>query len=226
MPHPGPRRTASTTLISTDTVRRVERYERIVSAAMTLATRGNVDCQIRSVATAAGIAPSTVYRHFTSKDDLLLACLHRWLRDFSAASTEANDRQLDSYQGVLEVARMLTASLCSSPRFTEVVIRPYLYAQGDASSLADVVQHQLIEIFYTAMYDGQPSQLLRDVAEVLTDIWVTNIVAISQQRLTLDDLMARLSLVVNALQHMYDEAESSTSPSKEATGSDGEEDDA
>ena len=83
MSPPGPRRTASAKLITTDPFRRVERYERIVSAATTLAALGNVDCQIRSVATAAGIAPSTVYRYFTSKDDLLLACLHRWLRDFS-----------------------------------------------------------------------------------------------------------------------------------------------
>jgi AcrR family transcriptional regulator len=194
--------TKSTRLTLKDSVRRVERYEQIVAAATTLTTLGNVDCQIRSVATASGVSPSTVYRYFTSKDDLLLACMHRWLRNFSATAAEANTGESDSYQRVLEVARTLTASLCSSPRFTDAVIRPYLYAHGAASALADIVRQQLIQIFYAAMSDGQPSQLHRSVAEVFTDIWVTNIAAISQHRTTIDDLMYRLTLVINALKQM------------------------
>lgn len=220
MSPPGPRRTASAKLITTDPFRRVERYERIVSAATTLAALGNVDCQIRSVATAAGIAPSTVYRYFTSKDDLLLACLHRWLRDFSAISPETNDSELDSYQRVLEAARTLTASLCSSPRFTEAVIRPYLYAHGEASGLADIIHQQLVQMFYTAMNDGQLSQLHRNIAEVLTDIWVTNIVAISQRRTSVDDLMHRLSLVVRPLRPESTHGESTASPPGSTAGPD------
>ncbi len=198
MPQPGPRSTAPTKQFLRDPSRREELRKRIVSAATTLAVLGDGECQIRSVATAAGIAPSTVYRYFTSKDDLLLACLHRWVSDFSA-SMDASIDGSDFRRGNLEVARMLTVSLCASPRFTEAVIRPYLYAHGEASALADIVRQQLIEIFCTALHDRRPSQLHGSVAEVLTDIWVTNVVAVSQQRATLDDVMHRLSLVVNAL---------------------------
>lgn len=219
MPHPGPRTTASTNAISKSPPRREERYERIVTAATTLAALSDVKCQIRSVATAAGIAPSTVYRYFTSKDDLLLACLHHWLRDFSA-TMDASIGCSDFRQGVLEVAKKLTVSLCASPRFTEAVIRPYLYAQGQDSSRAAIVHRQVSEIFCTAMHHGQPSRLHRNVAEILTDIWVTNIVAVSQQRTTLDDLMHRLRMVVNRLQGQDEKA--AARPLNGTAGSDDE----
>lgn len=206
MPQPGPRSTAPARLFLRDPSRREELRERIVSAATTLAVLDDGECQIRSVATAAGIAPSTVYRYFTSKDDLLLACLHRWISDFSATMDTSTDGS-NFHRGNLEVVRMLTVSLCASPRFTEAVIRPYLYAHGEASALADIVRQRLIEIFCTALHDRQPSQLHRGVAEVLTDIWVTNVVAVSQQRAAVDDLMHRLSLVVNALRDNGNEAE-------------------
>lgn len=212
MSHPVPRCTAPAKQMMTNPFRRGERYERIVSAATTLAALGNVDCQIRSVATAAGIAPSTVYRYFTSKDDLLLACLHRWLLDFAATYEDRKDNEFDSYQGVLEVVRVLTASLCSSPRFTEAVIQPYLYARGEACARADIVSQQLIQLFSTAMSNGQPSELHRSVAEVLIDIWVANVVAISQNRSTIDDLMHRLTLVIDALKETEGSAEG-TGPS-------------
>lgn len=210
MPQPGPRGSAPTKLSLRDPSRREELRERIVSAATTLAALGDGECQIRSVATAAGIAPSTVYRYFTSKDDVLLACLHRWVTYFSATMGASIDGS-DCHRGNLAVARMLTVSLCASPRFTEAVIRPYLYARGETSAPADNVRQQLIEVFCTALDDSHPSQLRRGVAEVLTDIWVTNVVAVSQRRATLDDVMHRLSLVVNALRDNVSDVDAGTS---------------
>lgn len=222
MPNHGPGGTASAKLALTDPRRRLESYERIVAAATTLAALGTVDCQIRSVAATAGIAPSTVYRYFTSKDDLMLACLHRWLCDFYDTSTELDGSESDCCQRVLEIARKLTASLCSSPRFTDAVIRPYFHARGEASVLADIVHQQLIQIFYTALDDGRAAHLHRDVAEMLADIWVTNVVAISQQRSGLDDLLYRLGLVVSSWQHKYPSVASTDSPRKATGGRDEE----
>ncbi|WP_166556173.1 TetR/AcrR family transcriptional regulator [Mycolicibacterium sp. CBMA 226] len=222
MPNHDPGDAASAKLVLTDPRRRLESYERIVAAATTLAALGTVDCQIRSVAATAGIAPSTLYRYFTSKDDLMLACLHRWLRDFSAISAELDSSESDCCQRVLETTRTLTASLCSSPRFTDAVIRPYLYARAEASALADTVHQQLIQIFYTALDDGHAAYLHRDVAEILADIWVTNVVAISQQRSGLDDLLQRLSLVVSSWQRKHSSAEATASPQKAIGGHDEE----
>ncbi len=196
--HPG--RTVPAQRKSKDPARRLERYDRIVTAATSLATLGN-DCQIRSVATAAGIAPSTVYRYFASKNELLLACLHRWLRDFADAPAATAISEAGPDQRVLTVARMLTTSLCSSPRFTEAVIRPYLYAPEPASELADSVREQLIDIFIAALGCGPQSQPQRSIAEILSDVWVMNIAAISQHRTTIDDLMRRLSAVFNSVRH-------------------------
>jgi len=222
MPNRRPGHTAPAKLALTNPQRRLESCERIVAAATTLAALGDVGCQMRSVAAAAGMAPSTVYRYFSSKDDLLLACLHRWLRDFCATSADADDSGLGSSQRVLDIATKLTVSLCSSPRFTEAVIRPYLYAHAETSGLADIVHQQLIEIFCTAMHCGQPTQTNRNIAEVLTGIWVTNVVAISQQRSSLDNLLHRLSLVVSCWQYENSSAESTTAVQQATVGNDEE----
>lgn len=207
MPHCHSRRAAPIRALSQSPAQREQRYEQIVAAATTLAGLGDVHCQIRSVATAAGMAPSTVYRYFASKDELLLACLHRWLRDFSVTAPKASAGEIDSYTKVLEVAKTLTASMCMSPRFTAAVIRPYLYARGAASNLAARVRQQLIDIFCAAMGDGQSSQPHYKVAEILTDVWVSNVVGISQHRTTIDDLMYRFASVVGAAEHMRGDVE-------------------
>nr|WP_285031714.1 TetR family transcriptional regulator [Mycolicibacterium sp. lyk4-40-TYG-92] len=209
MPQCRPGYAASSTLRLKDLARRAERYERIVAAATTLAARGTFDCQIRTVAEAAGVAPSTVYRYFTSKDEILLACLLRWLREFSTSTMETGSGKFNCHQRVLELARKLTASMCATPGFTEAVIRPYVYAHGAAASTrAEMVREELIHIFCRAMSDGEPSPLHRSVAELFTDVWVTNIAAICQHRISIDDLLHRLALIVDALTQTDRHAES------------------
>ena len=53
--------------------------ERIIDAALELVAGGLDELTIPAVATSAGLSPATVYRHFPTLDDLMLALL-QWLR--------------------------------------------------------------------------------------------------------------------------------------------------
>ncbi len=54
----------------------VERKRRLLAAAVELAAEGGYDAvQMRDVAARAEVALGTLYRHYTSKDQLLLAAL-------------------------------------------------------------------------------------------------------------------------------------------------------
>ena len=59
-----------------------ERAKRIVDSAVELAEQGGFEgVRLRDVASHAGVALGTLYRRFSSKEDLLLAALERETRD-------------------------------------------------------------------------------------------------------------------------------------------------
>ncbi len=61
------------------TAKQVARRARVVDAALELAAEGGYDAvQMRDVATRAGVALGTIYRYFSSKDELLAAALVEW----------------------------------------------------------------------------------------------------------------------------------------------------
>lgn len=63
-----------------------ERRARVVDAARALASEGGYDAvQMRAVADRAGVALGTIYRYFSSKDDLLAAVLVTWASELEAS---------------------------------------------------------------------------------------------------------------------------------------------
>lgn len=173
------------------TAKQAARRRRIVAAATRLAARGYNHCHMRAVAAAAGVAASTVYLHFPSKDDLLLACLRQWLCDVEMApSPHGIDRA--PHAGLLAVAARLMGALAQVPRLSDAMVRPYLYACGGAAEGADAVRGQVIRMFLDGM-GVDHAETYRPLAELFTDVCMTNVPAIAQRRTSVDQLMLRLA---------------------------------
>lgn len=199
MTHRLPVRATSTARTSELARGRAARRKRIIAAAVRLASHGYDNCQIRSVAAAAELAASTVYLYFPSKDDLLLACLHDWLQDFDEAACPESTTSADGYQRLLHVFELLTVRLSESPQLAEAMIRSYLYAHGPTTEQADLVRNRIVGIFSNAMGENFSIQLRQSVADMFTDIWMTNISVVAQQRTTTSELMQRLAHVIAAI---------------------------
>jgi AcrR family transcriptional regulator len=219
MPHRLPAHLTSTARTSELARGRETRRKRIIAAAARLASRGYDHCQIRSVAAAAELAPSTVYLYFPSKDDLLLACLHDWLQDFDEGACSESDTSVDGYQRLLHVFELLTVRFSESPHRAEAMIRSYLYAQGPTTEQADLVRTRIVGIFSNAMGEGFSVQLRQGVADMFTDVWTTNISVIAQQRTTTPELMQRLAHAIAAIR----QRDSRRQPSPDCTGAANEE---
>ncbi|CRZ16502.1 TetR/AcrR family transcriptional regulator [Mycolicibacterium neworleansense] len=178
--------------------RRAERRDRIIACATELAVLGYDACQIRSVTAAAGVSAGTVYQYFPSKDDLLLACFYEWLWDFETEyRCPTNDP--DPFQRLLQVSLTLTDRLCSSPQFAEAMIRPYLYADGTAAIQADLVRRQTVQIFIRSVGGIQSAAREIGAAEILSDVWMSNVAAFTQQRIAVAELTERLTRTVGLL---------------------------
>ncbi|MFN6552695.1 TetR family transcriptional regulator [Mycolicibacterium septicum] len=179
-------------------VRRAERRDRIISAATELAAQGYDACQIRSVAAVAGMSASTVYQYFPSKDDLLLACFREWLWDFETEYRGVAG-EADPFQRLLRVALTLTDRLCSSSQFAEAMIRPYLYADGAAAIQADLVRRLTVRIFIGSVGEGESDARKIGAAEILSDVWMSNVAAFTQHRIAVGELTERLARTVSLL---------------------------
>ncbi|ORA98332.1 hypothetical protein BST33_16940 [Mycolicibacter minnesotensis] len=174
---------------------------RIVLAARQQAVNGYASVHIRSVADSAGVSPTALYQHFSSKDDLLVYCLHSWLDDFKAATTPTPSRPADPYRRLQLVVDALTERMSSTPRFADTVARAYLHAVGSAARGATLVRETLIAIFVEAVGDpnSPDHEHLRHVAALVADVWITNILAIAQNRTTPEELQNRLSWTISAI---------------------------
>ncbi|MEE9415485.1 MAG: TetR family transcriptional regulator [Acidimicrobiales bacterium] len=86
--------------MSTLTVREqgtAERKRRVVEAALLLAAKGGYESvQMRGVAAAADVALGTIYRYFSSKDELLLAGLAGWSKRTRRRLAEVDTSRLSA----------------------------------------------------------------------------------------------------------------------------------
>lgn len=175
--------------------------DRILRSALRQAIDGYDAVRIRAVADAAGVSVSAVYHHFSSKDGLLLDCLHGWLTDTADTIAVGMAEARDPGQRLLHVVESLTEQLSLTPHLADTVARSYLHATGAAASKAELVRDKLIQIFADAMEQdrlGCPD-LNQQVAALVADVWIANILAIAQNRLTAHDLRRRLEHAISAI---------------------------
>jgi AcrR family transcriptional regulator len=145
------------------------RRSRVVEAALELAGEGGYDAvQMRDVATRAQVALGTIYRYFSSKDQLLAAALVQWSGDIErkliqrpARGDSAADRVVDVLRRtsrVMERNPMLTAALVTAIASPDPAVREH--------------QHDVDMIMRTLVSDA-----LRGVADadgvirVLSQVW-------------------------------------------------------
>ncbi|ORA82564.1 hypothetical protein BST28_03240 [Mycolicibacter kumamotonensis] len=182
------------------------RRERIVNAALRQAVNGYESVRIRDVADVAGVPASAVYHYFPSKDGLLLDCLHSWLSEFAGELGGDIVGPAEPHQRLLHVIACLTEQLSVTPRLADTAARAYLQATGSAAVNAQLVRNKLIDIFVHAMEPDQPTRAdhNQQVAALLADVWIANLLALAQNRATPRELHRRLEHAVTAIRENAD----------------------
>ncbi|MCF6391187.1 TetR family transcriptional regulator [Mycobacterium sp. MBM] len=151
--------------------------------------------QIRAVAHAAHVSPGTLYRHFPSKDVLLIACLENWLSDlFPVVYAEVVGIR-GPVSRVLHVSARIALGLIERPLLADAFVRSYLLTNS-ATTESDVVRARLSALFALAVGDSHGGR--SELCELVTDIWTVNLPALVQRRIGLTDLQERLERSVSA----------------------------
>ncbi|GGK59967.1 cholesterol catabolism transcriptional regulator KstR [Nocardia camponoti] len=175
-----------------------ERRKRILDATLALASKGGYDAvQMRAVAERADVAVGTLYRYFPSKVHLLVSALAREFEQF-----EGKRRPLPGdgpSERMHTLLTQITRMMQRDPLLTEAMTRAFMFADASAAAEVDRVGKVMDRVFARAMSDGEPSERDLAIARVISDVWLSNLVAWLTRRASATDVTARLELTVDLL---------------------------
>jgi AcrR family transcriptional regulator len=148
------------------------RKARLLDAAITLAGEGGYDAvQMRDVAARADVALGTLYRHYSSKDQLLLAAL----REQAATMRDALDRRppagITPAERVADVLRRASRALERNPRVTGALVTALFANDPEAAEQKAAVRVHLDAMIARAL-DGADVADLDGVIDVLGHTWI------------------------------------------------------
>lgn len=105
------------TLSDTPSLKERQRQEReqmiLRAASELLAERGYHDMSLEEIATRVGIAKGTIYLHFASKDDLVIALLKQGFNYYLQALDDALDRTGTPREKLMAVIELFTSGISS-----------------------------------------------------------------------------------------------------------------
>ncbi|CAM3061027.1 cholesterol catabolism transcriptional regulator KstR [Prescottella defluvii] len=175
-----------------------ERRKRILDATLALASKGGYEAvQMRAVAERADVAVGTLYRYFPSKVHLLVSALAReFERIESKGKIPPGHSPLERMQLILG---QITKAMQRDPLLTEAMTRAFMFADASAAAEVDQVGKLMDTLFARAMTDGEPTEDELTIARVISDVWLSNLVAWLTRRSSATDVAKRLELTVELL---------------------------
>jgi AcrR family transcriptional regulator len=154
------------------------REDRIVATAVALAEKGGFEAvRLRDVARHADVALGTLYRHFRSKEDLLVAALAREATALAERMARHPPQGADARERVTAYFAAATRTLCRKPKLTRAVLRA---ASSDEPELANKIRafHGVAGALLLRALRGDPSAQLEDatgreekICAVLQQVW-------------------------------------------------------
>jgi TetR/AcrR family transcriptional regulator, cholesterol catabolism regulator len=151
------------------------RRRRVLAAAMELAGEGGYDAvQMRDVAVRAQVALGTIYRYFSSKDQLLAAALVDWASELEHNLAEVPPRGARPVDRLLDVVHRVSRLIERSPRLTAALVT----AISGPDPAVVAAQQDMSRIIVTLLREplGGLEPVRRDrIVRVLDHVWFSAI---------------------------------------------------
>ena len=177
-----------------------ERRKRILDATLAIASKGGYEAvQMRAVAERADVAVGTLYRYFPSKVHLLVSALGREFERIDAKTDRAALAGGTLYQRLNLMVGKLNRAMQRNPLLTEAMTRAFVFADASAAGEVDHVGKLMDSMFARAMSEGEPTEDQYHIARVISDVWLSNLLAWLTRRASATDVSKRLDLAVRLL---------------------------
>jgi AcrR family transcriptional regulator len=154
-----------------------QRRARVVGAAMALAVKGGYDAvQMRSVSQEADVALGTIYRYFSSKDQLLIAGLHQLANDMADELAKNPPQGGSAHERVGEVFRRSCALLEEEPLMAHAMVTALSTSDPSVANESHGVQDTLKSMIARAL-DGESIDDIDGIVHVLGQVWFASMLA-------------------------------------------------
>jgi AcrR family transcriptional regulator len=187
-----------------------ERVARIVETAVDLAEQGGFEnVRLREVAAASGVALGTLYRHFRSKEDLLLAALAREMAELERRMQERPVAGSDPLERVTQFFRVATRAFCRRPNLARAALRAVASGDHELTEKVSRFHDNLVALTVDALRGGparaeaaEASAREDAIADVLQNVWFSALVGwgggLHGQNVVVDKVRAAAELVLRA----------------------------
>lgn len=173
---------------------------RILDAAVKIATEGGYHAVvIDQVARRAEVPRTTVELLFPSPVHILVSALSAELHVFDDRLQSALGTVGDPFGRLRVALSRLIGAMESSGHITEAMTHAYAASHAVATEGAQTVRDQTSVSWADVMGAGRPTDEHRQVAEVMADIWTAEVVALVQDRISLDDLRRQCSEAIDLM---------------------------
>ncbi|HEX2212201.1 MAG TPA: TetR family transcriptional regulator, partial [Mycobacterium sp.] len=103
------------------------------------------------------------------------------------------------YQRLNIMVGKLNRAMQRNPLLTEAMTRAFVFADASAAGEVDHVGKLMDSMFARAMSDGEPTEDQYHIARVISDVWLSNLLAWLTRRASATDVSKRLDLAVRLL---------------------------
>lgn len=181
-----------------------DRTRRIVETAISLAERDGYDAvRLRDVAAQANVALGTVYRRFTSKEDILVAALEHEIASVQEPLAAAT-RSGSAVDRVNAVFRVLTEHLLEREHLARALLRAV------ASGVPDVAEkvtrfHSLVIDLIASIADAEPiagpehETTRRELSQMVQNIWFAELVGWASGLHSKDEILEQMDRSINVI---------------------------
>ena len=147
------------------------RKQRLLAAAAELATDGGYDAvQMRDVAARADVALGTLYRHYPSKDHLLVSALAEQAGSLQARIARRPAQGATPADRVSDVLERASRALEREPKMAAAMVAALSSPDPDAAEVKARVNETLRSIIGAAIADDGVARV-DDVVHVLGQVW-------------------------------------------------------
>jgi AcrR family transcriptional regulator len=156
-----------------------ERARRIIETTIELAEEGGFEAvRLRDVASHAGVAMGTLYRRFSSKEDLLVAALELETRSMAERVKRKPLKGLTPSERVVGFFELATRGMLRRPNLSRAMLRASAAGEAALAQKVGVFHELMLGMVVSALRDevvptGAPGASDRErlLGEVLNQIW-------------------------------------------------------
>ncbi|MEQ1785551.1 MAG: TetR family transcriptional regulator [Acidimicrobiales bacterium] len=191
----------------------LDRRRRLIDAAFELGAEGGYDAvQMRDVSITANVALATIYRYFSSKDDLLAAAMTEWTARLRGRVAQSPPRGETRVEQMVDVLGRACRAMERQPKLSEALVRALSSADTGVRASGADVQRQIASMGDVILADLDP-EVRADILAAIGHVWYSTLVSWANGRRDFASVITELERAARVLITPY-ERQVEPSPSR------------